>query len=172
MAFTLSRYISPVCKALAIVVRNHAQLDHQMPPNPKISHRFQELNTILLIFRRNVSVFELFQSIDLLLRQHFNVPDVQMYVPGTDLRKIVVEKVVTSDNIVASWERIADVIESAPSTRCYTPIRSLVLLAVQLPSFPAGLLQRVCVYVELHRSLCVAGTSRWFSFLNEVSIEE
>ena len=32
----------------------------------------------------------------------------QMYVPGTDLRKIVVEKVVTSDNIVASWERIAD----------------------------------------------------------------
>ena len=44
------------------------------------------------LYHINDSVFELFQSIDLLLRQHFIVPDVQMYVPGTDLQKKLLRK--------------------------------------------------------------------------------
>ena len=42
----------------------------------------------------------------MLFRQHFNVHKVQMYVPGSDLRRTVGEEVLCSDRIITCWERI------------------------------------------------------------------
>ena len=45
-------------------------------------------------------------------RQHFIVHKVQMFVPGSDLRRTVGEEVLCSDWINTCWERIAqDTIE-------------------------------------------------------------
>ena len=42
-------------------------------------------------------VFLLIESIEMAIRQHFSVPNVHTYIPGTDLRKHILDKVLESE---------------------------------------------------------------------------
>ena len=55
------------------------------------------------------NVFMLMESIEMVLRQHLNIPDVLTYVPGTDLRKHISKDVLENHDIMILWETIADI---------------------------------------------------------------
>ena len=53
-------------------------------------------------------MFLLIESIEMVIRQHFSVPDVHTYIPGTDLRRHILDKVLESEPTLSYWEAIAD----------------------------------------------------------------
>ena len=59
------------------------------------------------LYRINNNVYNLIVTIDMLLRSHFNVANIQTYIPGTDLRRLVMDEIMSSENIVTKWEEVA-----------------------------------------------------------------
>ena len=47
-----------------------------------------------------------FKVLKMLLRKHFYVPNVQTYIPGTDLRKVIIDELLLLENTVTLWEEI------------------------------------------------------------------
>lgn len=59
------------------------------------------------LYHINDKVFHLIESIEMIVRQHFNFITMKEYVPGTDLSKQVHDQVLCNHGIVNSWEQIA-----------------------------------------------------------------
>lgn len=64
------------------------------------------------LYHINDDVFELFESIEMITRQHVNVKSVVDDLPGKDLRKAICDDILQSMTILYLWEKIADVIPS------------------------------------------------------------
>lgn len=52
--------------------------------------------------------FQLIESIEMVVRQHFDIPTVRLLTPGIDCYKAVYEEALDTSTIMARWERIAE----------------------------------------------------------------
>ena len=46
----------------------------------------------------------------MVIRRHLNVQNTQVFTPGTDLRKVIMDEVLKSDSILSRWKGIAQCI--------------------------------------------------------------
>ena len=47
------------------------------------------------------------ESIELVVRQHLNVQNIQVSIPGTNIHRLIVEDVIKSESILSHWEALA-----------------------------------------------------------------
>jgi hypothetical protein len=59
------------------------------------------------LYHINDDVFHLIESIEMVVREHFNFKSVEMYVPQTDLSKQVHDQVFATHDVVTCWEKVA-----------------------------------------------------------------
>ena len=52
-------------------------------------------------------MFKLIESIELVVRQHLNIPNIQTYQPETNLREKILKEGLGSHSIMSCWETIA-----------------------------------------------------------------
>ena len=57
-----------------------------------------------------IQVFHLIEAIEMVVRKHLNVPNIQSYQPDTDLRKVILKEALDPQSVLSYWETIADVI--------------------------------------------------------------
>ena len=62
------------------------------------------------LYHINDDVFRLFESIEMITRQHISCKVVETYVPGRDLRKLIHEDIAKSTQVILLWEKLSDVI--------------------------------------------------------------
>ena len=55
-------------------------------------------------------VFRLIEAIEMVVRQHLNVPNIQSYQPHSDLRVRILEEALESQSVLSYWETVADII--------------------------------------------------------------
>ena len=88
----------------------------QQPGEPDSVLEYTTLWTELIdrggLYHISDCVFSFTQSLEMLVRKHLNVQDIQTYIPGTDLRKVIIDKLLLSENIITLWEDIAQNIPS------------------------------------------------------------
>ena len=54
--------------------------------------------------------FRLVEAIEMVVRQHLNVPNIQSYQPHTDLRVKILKEALESQSVLLYWETVADII--------------------------------------------------------------
>ena len=59
------------------------------------------------LYHINDDVFHLMESIEMIVRLYFNIPDAKSsYTPGTDISKAIREKVLGNNSILQCWEKM------------------------------------------------------------------
>ena len=84
---------------------------HEQPGDPDSPYEYSKLWMEVIdrggLYHIRDDVFCLFESIEVVVRQHFNFPSMKSYVPDDSLGKLVYNKVLNSNTIVTCWENIA-----------------------------------------------------------------
>ena len=52
------------------------------------------------------------ESIELVTRRHLNIQNTQVFTPGINIRKLIMDDVFQSESILSHWETIAHIIPS------------------------------------------------------------
>lgn len=55
-------------------------------------------------------VFNLMESVELIVRRHLNIEQKHTFISGTDVKKCILEEVMKADQVLTCWEVIASTI--------------------------------------------------------------
>ena len=83
----------------------------QQPGEPDSPAEYSKLWSELIdrggLYHISDDTCDLIVAIEVIVRKHINNGAVQLYIPGTDVRKLITDEVIASQNVITLWEKVA-----------------------------------------------------------------